>query len=74
MTKSNRAYQENSPVIANTLSHNTRDDSQRGHHPDDQHGNQIDYTWRKSTESEKIRPGADCGSNHELLLKNSILK
>ena len=73
MTNSNRAYQENTPVIANTLSHKTREDSPHGHHPDDQHGNQIDYTWRKSIESAKIRPGADCGSDHELLLKNSSL-
>ena len=32
MTKSNRVYQENTPVIANTLFHNTRDDSTLGHH------------------------------------------
>ena len=40
--------------------------------PDGQYQNQIDYIlcsqkWRSSIQSEKIRPGADCGSDHELL-------
>ena len=40
--------------------------------PDGQHQNQIDYTlfsqiWRSSIQSAKTRPGADCGSDHELL-------
>ena len=35
--------------------------------------NQIDYIlcsqrWRSSIQSAKTRPGADCGSNHELLI------
>ena len=34
---------------------------------------QIDYIicsqrWRSSIQSAKIRPGADCGSDHELLI------
>ena len=38
-----------------------------------QHQNQIDYIlcsqrWRSSIQSAKTRPGADCGSDHELLL------
>ena len=41
--------------------------------PDGQHWNQIDYTlcsqrWRSSIQSAKTRPGADCGSDHELLI------
>ena len=41
--------------------------------PDGQHQNQIDYTlcsqrWRSSIQSAKTRPGADCGSDHELLI------
>ena len=41
--------------------------------PDGQHRNQIDYIlcsqrWRSSIQSIKIRPGADCGSDHELLI------
>ena len=30
--------------------------------------------WRRSIQSAKARPGADCGSDHELLLPNSDLK
>ena len=38
-----------------------------------QHRNQIDYIlcsqrWRSSIQSAKTRPGADCGSDHELLI------
>ena len=38
---------------------------------DGQYQNQIDYTlcsqrWRSSVRSAKTRPGADCGSDHEL--------
>ena len=41
--------------------------------PDGQHGNQTDYIlcsqrWRSSIQSAKTRPGADCGSDHELLI------
>ena len=41
--------------------------------PDGQHQNQIDYIlcsqrWRSSIQSAKTRPGADCGSDHELLI------
>ena len=37
------------------------------------HQNQIDYIlcsqrWRSSIQSAKTRPGADCGSDHELLI------
>ena len=47
--------------------------------PDGQHRNQIDYIlcsqrWRSSTQSAKIRPGADCGSDHELLITRFRLK
>ena len=43
------------------------------------HQNQIDYIlcsqrWRSSTQSAKIRPGADCGSDHELLIAKFRLK
>ena len=49
--------------------------------PDGQHRNQIDYIlcsqrWRNSIQSEKKkkRPGADCGSDHELLITKFRLK
>ena len=50
-----------------------------GHHPDGQHQNQIDYIicsqrWRSSIQSANTRPGADCSSDHELLLAKFQLK
>ena len=47
--------------------------------PDSQHQNQIDYILcsqkqRNSIQSAKTRPGADCGSNHELLIAKFRLK
>ena len=46
--------------------------------PDSEHRNQIDcifcsQRWRSSIQSAKTRPGADCGSDHELLMSNSDL-
>ena len=46
---------------------------------DGQHRNQIDYIlcsqrWRSSIQSTKTRPGADCGSDHELLITKFRLK
>ena len=47
--------------------------------PDGQNRNHIDYIlcsqrWRSSTQSTKTRPGADCGSDHELLITKFRLK
>ena len=47
--------------------------------PDGQYWNQIDYIlcsqrWRRSIQSAKTRPGADCGSDHELLIAKYRLK
>ena len=47
--------------------------------PDGQHQNQINYIlcsqrWRSSLQSAKTRPGADCGSDHELLIAKFRLK
>ena len=44
-----------------------------------QHRNQIDpilcsQRWRSSIQSTKTRPGADCGSDHELLIAKFRLK
>ena len=46
--------------------------------PDGQYRNQSDYIlcsqrWRTSIQSAKTRLGADCSSDHELLLSNSDL-
>ena len=47
--------------------------------PDGQHQNHIDYIlcsqrWRSSIQSTETRPGADCGSDHELLITKFRLK
>ena len=47
--------------------------------PDGQYRNQIDYVlcsqrWRSSIQPAKTRPGADCGSDHELLIAKFRLK
>ena len=47
--------------------------------PDGRHQNQTDYIlcsqrWRSSTQSAKTRPGADCGSDHKLLIAKFRLK
>ena len=47
--------------------------------PGGQYQNQIDYIlcsqrWRSSIQSAKTRPGADCGSDHELLIAKFRLK
>ena len=47
--------------------------------PDGQHRNQIDYIlcsqrWRSSIQLAKARLGADCGSDHELLIAKFTLK
>ena len=47
--------------------------------PDGQYQNQIDYIlcshrWRSTVQSVKTRPGADCGSDHELLITKFRLK
>ena len=51
-------------------SHNTREDSTQGHH---QMANTeirliIFFAAKDGEQSTKTRPGADCGSDHELLI------
>ena len=65
--------QENALVIANTLFQQHKRRLYTWTSPDGQHQNQIDYIlcsqrWRRSIQSTKTRPGADCGSDHELLI------
>ena len=64
--------QKNSLVIANTLFQQHRR-LYTWTSPDGQHQNQTDYIfcsqrWRSSIQSAQTRPGADCGSDHELLI------
>ena len=72
-------YQENALVIANTLSQQHKRRLYTWTSPDGQHRNQTDYIlcsqrWRDSIPSAKTRPGADCGSDHELLIAKFRLK
>ena len=66
--------QENALVIANTLFQQHKRQLYTWLPPDSQHRNQNDYIlcsqrWRSSMQSaKKTRLGADCGSDHELLI------
>ena len=65
--------QENALVIVNTLFQQHKRRLYTWTSPDGQYKNQIDYIlcsqrWRSSIQSAKTRPGADCGSDHELLI------
>ena len=71
--------QENALVIANTLFQQHKRRLYTWASPDSQYWNQIDYIlcsqrWRSSIQSAKTRPGANCGSDHELLLAKFRLK
>ena len=60
-------------VIANTLFQQHKRRLYTWTSPDGQHQNQIDYIlcsqrWRSSIQSAKTRLGADCSSDHELLI------
>ena len=71
--------QENALVITNTLFQQHKRKLYTWTSPDGQHQNQIDYIlcsqrWRSSIQSAKTRPGADYGSDHELLIAKFRLK
>ena len=71
--------QENALVIANTLFQQHKRRLYTWTSPDGQHRFQMDYIlcsqrWRSSIQSTKTRPGADCGSDHELLIAKFRLK
>ena len=71
--------QENALVIANTLFQQHKRRLYTWISPDCQYQNQIDYIlcsqrWRSSRQSAKTRLGADCGSDHELLIVKFRLK
>ena len=70
--------QENALVIAHTFQQHRRR-LYTWTSPDRQHRNQIDYIlcsqrWRSSIQSAKTRLGADCGSDHELLIAKFRVK
>ena len=71
--------QENALVTANTLFQQHKRRLYTWTSPDGQHRNQIDYILcgqrgRSSIQSAKTRPGADCASDHELLIAKFRLK
>ena len=71
--------QENALVIANTLFQQHKMRLYTWTSPSGQYQNQIDYIlcgqrWRNSIQSAKTRLGADCGSDHELLIAKFRLK
>ena len=70
---------ENALVTVHTLFQQHKRQLYTWTSPDGQHQNQIGYIlcnqrWRSSTRSAKTRPGADCGSGHELLIAKLRLK
>ena len=72
-----REHTGHSKVVEPTFN-NTREDY-TWTSPDCQCRNQIDYIlcsqrWRSSIQSAKVRLGADCGSDHELLIAKFRLK
>ena len=65
--------QENALIMANTLFQQHKRRLYTWTSPDGQYQNQVDYIlcswrWRSSIQSAKTRQGADCGSDHELLI------
>ena len=72
-------YKENPLVIANTLFQQHKRRLYTWTSPDGQYQNHIGYIlcsqrWRSSIQSAKTRPGAECGSDHELLIAKFRLK
>ena len=70
--KANRALLEKALVMANTVFRQHKRWFYTWTSPDDQYPNQTDYVlcsrrWRSSIHSAKTRPGANCGSDQELL-------
>ena len=75
----NEFCQENTPVTASTLFQQHERRLYLWTSPDGQHRNQTDHIlcsqrWRSSIQTPKTRPGADCGSDHELLNAKFRLK
>ena len=71
--------QENALVIANTFFQQHKRRLYTWTSPDDQYQNQLDYIlcsqrWKSSIQSAKTRSGADCASDHELLIAKFRLR
>ena len=73
------SYQKNALVIASTIFQQHKRRLYTWTSPDSPRQNHIDYIlcsqrWRSSIQSAKTRPGADYGSEHELLIAKFRLK
>ena len=71
--------QNNSMFIANTFFQQPKQRLYTWTSPGGQYRNQIDYVlcnqrWRSAIQIAKTRPGADCGSDHELLVGKIKIK
>ena len=71
--------QGNALVTANTFFQQHKRQLYTWTSPNGQYWNQIDYIlcsqrWRSCIQSAKTSPGADCGSDHQLLIAKSRLK
>ncbi|CAF1061855.1 unnamed protein product, partial [Rotaria magnacalcarata] len=71
--------QNNSLFITNTCFQQPKRRLYTWTSPNGQYKNQIDYIlssqrWRSSIQLTKTRPGADCGSDHELLIAKFQMK
>ena len=66
--------QQNTLVMANTSSNNTREDSTHGHHQMVNTKTRLIIFFVAKVQSAKTRPGANCGSDHELLSAKFRLK
>ena len=65
--------QKNTLIIENTLFQQHKRRLYTWTSPDGQYQNEIVYIlcsqrWRRSIKSAKTRQGADCGSNHDILI------
>ena len=79
MSKANRVLPRDALVIANILFQQHKRRLYTWTSPDGQHQNQINdilcsQRWRSSIQSAETRLGADCGSDHELLIAKFRLK
>ena len=77
--KTNRVLPRKGLVITNTFFQQIKRRLYTWTSPDGQHWNQIDYIlwsqrWKSSIQLVKTRLGADCGSDHELLIAKFRLK
>ena len=77
--KPNWILPENVLVKENTIFQQHKRQLYKWTSPNGQHWNQINYIlcswrWRNCIQSAKTRPGADCGSDHQLLVEKHSLK